>query len=365
MQSDYARTQDEILKIQENIMNGYNAPPEDQTENLTLTPTHVTSNGILQNTLNNKYSHGKGPDEIGVCRYPYVNKIYYTNKKLYNNDILIEEENNNGLKMIDTVELVIDQLTYFQNSYNSNVSNEIKIGEISLDKQSIEFEIKGIEKISTLPSITKPEMVINKQLKVYISFEHFFLDYNYPFATKLWEGQNFEYTKDYFQQFLSHDENQNTIKVYKSEELSIWGVNIYTDDSNPLGILRHCAVYEKVEENGKIIGAEGANGLTNQGELCLKGYYGWDFIHDTKILTPRLKTPMIRRERGGKLEAVSWDEAIEFASSKLLAIKEKYGAKAIMTTGSSRGPGNEANFVMQKFARAVIGNNNIDCCARV
>ncbi|AWF39208.1 molybdopterin oxidoreductase family protein [Proteus mirabilis] len=118
-------------------------------------------------------------------------------------------------------------------------------------------------------------------------------------------------------------------------------------------------------ENGKIIGAEGANGLTNQGELCLKGYYGWDFIHDTKILTPRLKTPMIRRERGGKLEAVSWDEAIEFASSKLLAIKEKYGAKAIMTTGSSRGPGNEANFVMQKFARAVIGNNNIDCCARV
>lgn len=280
MQSDYARTQDEILKIQENIMNGYNAPPEDQTENLTLTPTHVTSNGILQNTLNNKYSHGKGPDEIGVCRYPYVNKIYYTNKKLYNNDILIEEENNNGLKMLDTVDLVIDQLTYFQNSYNSNVSNEIKIGEISLDKQSIEFEIKGIEKISTLPSITKPEMVINKQLKVYISFEHFFLDYNYPFATKLWEGQNFEYTKDYFQQFLSHDENQNTIKVYKSEELSIWGVNIYTDDSNPLGILRHCAVYEKVEENGKIIGCKlvgfnkinGFHKLNEPVEIFFNGY---------------------------------------------------------------------------------------------
>jgi formate dehydrogenase-h, selenopolypeptide subunit len=36
-----------------------------------------------------------------------------------------------------------------------------------------------------------------------------------------------------------------------------------------------------------------------------------------------------------------------------------------MVTGSSRGPGNEVNFVMQKFARAVLGNNNIDCCARV
>ncbi len=41
------------------------------------------------------------------------------------------------------------------------------------------------------------------------------------------------------------------------------------------------------------------------GTLCLKGYYGWDFINDTQILTPRLKTPMIRRQRGGKLESVS------------------------------------------------------------
>ena len=125
-----------------------------------------------------------------------------------------------------------------------------------------------------------------------------------------------------------------------------------------------CKINLKVE-NGKIIGAEGANGHTNEGELCLKGYYGWDFIHDTKILTPRLKNPMIRRQRGGKLEPVSWEEAIEFASSRLLAIKEKYGPKAIMTTGSSRGPGNEANFVMQKFVRAAVGSNNIDCCARV
>ncbi|MFA3760366.1 formate dehydrogenase subunit alpha [Yersinia sp. 2466 StPb PI] len=118
-------------------------------------------------------------------------------------------------------------------------------------------------------------------------------------------------------------------------------------------------------ENGKVVGAEGANGVTNQGELCLKGYYGWDFLNDTKLLTPRLKQPMIRRQKGGKLEAVSWDEAIEFASSKLRAIKEKYGPEAIMHTGSSRGPGNETNYVMQKFARAVTGSNNIDCCARV
>lgn len=120
-----------------------------------------------------------------------------------------------------------------------------------------------------------------------------------------------------------------------------------------------------VVDNGKIIRAEGADGATNQGELCLKGYYGWDFLNDTKLLTPRLTQPMIRRQKGGRFEAVSWDEAISYTAKRLSEIKEKYGPRSIMTTGSSRGTGNETNFVMQKFARAVIGSNNVDCCARV
>ncbi len=118
-------------------------------------------------------------------------------------------------------------------------------------------------------------------------------------------------------------------------------------------------------ENGRVIGAEGANGLTNQGALCLKGLYGWDFINDTKILTPRVKNPMIRRKRGGSFEAVSWDTAIDYASSRLMAIKEEFGPDSIMISGSSRSTGNETNYVMQKFARAAVGTNNVDCCARV
>lgn len=102
-----------------------------------------------------------------------------------------------------------------------------------------------------------------------------------------------------------------------------------------------------VVDNGKIVRAEAAQGKTNQGTLCLKGYYGWDFINDTQILTPRLKTPMIRRERGGKLEAVSWNEALDYVATRLSAIKAKYGPDAIQTTGSSRGTGNETNYVMQ------------------
>jgi len=117
-----------------------------------------------------------------------------------------------------------------------------------------------------------------------------------------------------------------------------------------------------VEEN-KILRAEPANGRTNQGTLCLKGHYGWDFINDTKRLTKRLTQPLLRKN--GELVEVSWDEAIGFVAGKLQEIKDKYGPDAIMCTGSARGPGNESNYVMQKFTRAVLGTNNIDHCARV
>ncbi len=53
-----------------------------------------------------------------------------------------------------------------------------------------------------------------------------------------------------------------------------------------------------VVDHGKIIRAEAADGQTNQNELCLKGYYGWDFLNDTQLLTPRLTQPMIRYEKG-------------------------------------------------------------------
>lgn len=58
---------------------------------------------------------------------------------------------------------------------------------------------------------------------------------------------------------------------------------------------------------------------------------------------------MIRRQRGAKLEAVSWDEALNYVANKLGAIKAQYGPDAIMTTGSSCGTGNETNYIMQKI----------------
>jgi formate dehydrogenase major subunit len=117
-------------------------------------------------------------------------------------------------------------------------------------------------------------------------------------------------------------------------------------------------------QDGIVVGTEPLQGITNEGELCLKGLSGYDFLNDTKILTPRVYHPQLRPVKGAPFERVTWDNALNFVAEKLLAVKEKFGPDAIMLTGSSRGAGNEANLVMQRFARACIGTNNIDNCAR-
>jgi formate dehydrogenase major subunit len=119
-------------------------------------------------------------------------------------------------------------------------------------------------------------------------------------------------------------------------------------------------------EHNKILEASPANGRTNDGTLCLKGWYGWDYLNDPQILTKRLKKPMIRKEgRNSPFVEVEWDEAISYVAGRLSEIKKKYGPNSIMGTGSARGAGNEANYIMQKFMRACIGTNNVDHCARI
>ena len=119
-------------------------------------------------------------------------------------------------------------------------------------------------------------------------------------------------------------------------------------------------------DTNQILEAKALDGRTNEGKLCLKGFYGWDYLNDPQILTKRIRKPMIRKNgKHSPLEEVEWDEAIRFVADNLNRIKEEYGADAIMGTASARGPGNEAGYLMQKFVRACIGTNNIDHCARV
>ncbi len=96
----------------------------------------------------------------------------------------------------------------------------------------------------------------------------------------------------------------------------------------------------------------------SQGKLCIKGWNVYEFIQSPK----RLTAPLVRKN--GELEEVSWDEALDYTVSTLKSIKESNGADAIAFLTSAKVT-NEENYLLQKFARAAIGTNNVDHCARL
>jgi len=96
----------------------------------------------------------------------------------------------------------------------------------------------------------------------------------------------------------------------------------------------------------------------NQGALCVKGRFGWDFIDSPE----RLTTPLIREN--GELRPAGWVEALDFAASRINGLKMKYGADALALFSSARVT-NEENYLAQKLMRAAIGSNNVDHCARL
>ncbi len=88
--------------------------------------------------------------------------------------------------------------------------------------------------------------------------------------------------------------------------------------------------------------------------LCNKGRYAFDFANNIE----RLTSPLVR-QADGKLKPVSWEEALTFAGKKLRELRDERGADSIGVIGSNRTT-NEENYLLQKFARTVIGTNNID-----
>lgn len=96
----------------------------------------------------------------------------------------------------------------------------------------------------------------------------------------------------------------------------------------------------------------------NNGSLCVKGRFGFEFVNSDK----RLTKPLIRQ--GNSFREASWDEALNYVAKKLQEIKDQYGSSAIAGLCSARCT-NEDNYVFQKFMRAVIGTNNVDHCARL
>jgi len=97
---------------------------------------------------------------------------------------------------------------------------------------------------------------------------------------------------------------------------------------------------------------------TNRGNLCVKGRFGYDYVHSKD----RLTQPLMRKN--GELIPATWDEAMEHVSKQLLEIRDKYGPDSIGFLVSAKCT-NEENYLMQKVARGLISTNNVDHCARL
>src|SRR5271154_6572333 len=122
----------------------------------------------------------------------------------------------------------------------------------------------------------------------------------------------------------------------------------------------YCGVgcsYDVWTKGRKILKIEPKHGDTNQISTCVKGKFGWDFVNSKD----RLQSPLIREGNG--FREANWEEALTLVATKFTEIKNQYGPDAMSVIISSKCT-NEDSYLMQKFARAVLGTNNIDNCSR-
>ena len=111
--------------------------------------------------------------------------------------------------------------------------------------------------------------------------------------------------------------------------------------------------------DGEIIGVLPANDHpVGAGSLCIKGWNAHSFVQHKD----RLRTPLIREN--GSFREASWDDALGLVAEKLGGVQSEYGPDSIGVLTSAKCT-NEENYLLQKFARAVIGTNNVDHCARL
>ena len=128
-----------------------------------------------------------------------------------------------------------------------------------------------------------------------------------------------------------------------------------------------CQISLNVKDN-KVKYVEGINGPANEGRLCVKGRFGFDYIHHDH----RLTKPLIRREDapakglnvdpgnwGEVFREASWDEALDFAAQGL-----KGRGREVAGFGSAKCTNEEA-YLFQKMIRQGFGHNNVDHCTRL
>lgn len=142
-----------------------------------------------------------------------------------------------------------------------------------------------------------------------------------------------------------------------------------------------CGMNLNVKDNRVVRVTSNPSAPVNGMALCVKGRYGYDFIHHPdRLLRPRVRRYLLSGGRkppepsraqgvvtlrpGWEWVEVGWDQALEIVVKKLTAIKKEGGPDAIGVLASAKCT-NEENYLMQKFARQVIGTHNVDHCARL
>ncbi len=127
-------------------------------------------------------------------------------------------------------------------------------------------------------------------------------------------------------------------------------------------ICPYCGVGCSVDiltRDDKILGIHPAmDGPANQGALCIKGQFAYDFVQHPD----RLSTPLIR-QADGSFQPATWDEALDAAATGFRNALANYGRRSIYGIASGRAP-HEAAYTMQKFIRGGTGTHHIDNCSR-
>lgn len=120
-----------------------------------------------------------------------------------------------------------------------------------------------------------------------------------------------------------------------------------------------CNYYFNIEA-GEITGVAPQNShVVSQGKLCIKGWQGYSFVNSVD----RLREPLLR-DAHGKLQPISWDQALASVHDKLQAIIDVHGPEAVGILSSARCT-NEENYLIAKFARSLLKTANVDHCARL
>lgn len=119
-----------------------------------------------------------------------------------------------------------------------------------------------------------------------------------------------------------------------------------------------CSIRLEVHEGRIVRSAPNKQDPVSRGTLCVKGSFGFDFVHSPD----RLTAPLIKVN--GDFKEASWEEAVTAVTDGFRRLKEEYGSGSLAVFGSSKCT-NEENYLLQRFARCVLGTNNIDNGSRL